>query len=352
MLTRLPVFGSGSQKSLPDVKSALEQLARRILSCPDDSFEPSPPPALLKTLTDELLVVASDAVAAVAAEVQPPPSGKAQLRLLAWLAADARGANAVLDNATAWKAGKRIDYQAQAVRAALAQATRTAEEERAALAEAGARMSAAEVSKARAKIDEKEQQTYDKHRREVYIGFHELEDLLPRPVPAVVSQPRFPHLLPQANQRATRPLPPIPPDLTAVLDAAACSEICERFGHRDAHNYDDDPEAHVWWTQILPDYVDELRAERDELRAEWERVVRSREEVRRQRDAAVADRVAAEEERDAAVEARDAAVDEECVANMRVVSVQQSQQRRINLYCARIEELEAEKERMIKHMIS
>ena len=184
-------IGPGSQKRLSDIKSALEQLARRFLPCPGEIFEPLPPPALLQTITDELLVVLSDTVAAVATEVQPPPSGKALLRLLAWLAADARGATTVLDKATAFKVGKRMDYQAQSVRAALRQATCTANEDRAALAEQGAKLRPAEVSAAHAKIDNAEQRVYDFHSRDVYIGFHELDELLPRPVPPAVTQPCF-----------------------------------------------------------------------------------------------------------------------------------------------------------------
>ena len=38
-----------------------------------------------------------------------------------------------------------------------------------------------------------------------------------------------------------------------------------RVGGRDAWQYDDDPESHVWWTQILPEFVAELRAERAAL---------------------------------------------------------------------------------------
>ena len=70
-----------------EFRKALEELARRIIVCSNGSFVPSSPPALLDTLTDALLVVASDAVAAVAAEAHKPPSGKGLLRLLAWVVA-------------------------------------------------------------------------------------------------------------------------------------------------------------------------------------------------------------------------------------------------------------------------
>ena len=174
-----------------------------------------------------------------------------------------------------------------------------------------------------------------------------------------MSQPRYPKATAYFEPRASRPLPPIPSDLAGLLGKAARDELEECFGGRDAWEYDDDPESHVWWTQILPDFVAELRAERDAARAERDAARAQMSAVCRQRDAAVAARDAAEEARDAAEEARDAAVaarddaiDEACAANMNVVGVQHSQQQRINLYCARIEELETEMERMITRMIS
>ena len=188
------------------------------------------------------------------------------------------------------------------------------------------------------------------------MGFHELDALLPRAEQAASSQPRYPEAAAYFEPRGFRPLPPIPSDLAGLLAKAARDELEERFGGRDAWEYDDDPESHVWWTQILPEFVAELRAERDAARAERDaaRAAACAEmsAVCRQRDAAVAARDAAEEARDAAVAARDAAVDEACAANMNVVGVQHSQQQRINLYCERIEELETEIERMITRMIS
>ena len=43
-----------------EAQRALETLARRFLPFPNDNFSPSPPPALLDKITDELLVIASD----------------------------------------------------------------------------------------------------------------------------------------------------------------------------------------------------------------------------------------------------------------------------------------------------
>ena len=86
----------------------LLERARRILASEEGNFTPSPPPALLDSITDELLVVASDTVAAVATQAPTKPSGKAKLRLLAWLVADARGADTPLEKALAETVGKRL----------------------------------------------------------------------------------------------------------------------------------------------------------------------------------------------------------------------------------------------------
>ena len=363
---RAALYCTGHADRRTRVANGLRLLARRIRSFPEGKFTPSPPPSIFSVLTDELLVDASDAVTAVAAE-EKELSGNAGFRLLAWTVADARGAMAPLDAQVAMKVGKRLDSRAITVRGALAQATGIADTARAALAEAeypgAADMTPADVAAARAEIDGAEQRTYTFHRTEIYVGFHELKHILPRPTAGGPVVPRYPELVPAHDPRAARPLPAMPPDLAAALSAAAGKEILASFGGRDAWKYNDDPEAHVWWTQILPDFVDELRAERDEAResaarqdrqhrADWESLIISRDEVRRQRDAAVEVRDAALEARDDAVEARDDAVDEATRANMNVVSVQQSQQHRISLYSARIEELEDERERMITHIIS
>ena len=202
-------------------------------------------------------MIASDVIKAVATEAQPPPSGKAQLRLLAWLVADARGAAVLLDKADAAVAGKRLEYQAQRVRQSLTLATETAEEQRAILAEQAAETTPAEVEQARAEIDREEQQIYNFHQGEVYVGFHELEDILPRAEPLAVGQPRYPELV-EHQTLPQRPLPSMPPDLAAALDTAVCEEMRARFASTSAWAYNDDPEEHVWWTQLLPDFVAEL----------------------------------------------------------------------------------------------
>ena len=99
------------------VPEALRRLARRIRSYPEGEFPPSPPPALLFQLTDELLVVASDVVLSVGAEGSSALKHNAVLRLLAWTVADARGARKLLSMGDALTVGKRLDRQARSVRA-------------------------------------------------------------------------------------------------------------------------------------------------------------------------------------------------------------------------------------------
>ena len=93
----------------------LKSIAERILPFDKGNFSPSPLPALVNVVTDELLVMAKEIVAAVAAAAQPKLSGKAQLRLLAWVVADARGARVAMEKALAETVGKRLDRQADIV---------------------------------------------------------------------------------------------------------------------------------------------------------------------------------------------------------------------------------------------
>ena len=173
---------------------SLRRLARRILQFPDGTFEPSAAPALLQKLTDELLVVASDAVSTVVAEAASKPSARAVLKLLAWTVADARGASIPLDESLALTVGKRLDRQASKVRDALAAVSADADVERAeARAAAAADEALAAALPARlAAIDAKVQAAYTAAREEVYVGFHELEALIPRPPPDAPPPPQSP----------------------------------------------------------------------------------------------------------------------------------------------------------------
>ena len=111
-------------------------------------------------------------------------------------------------------AGKRLDYQAQRVRASLAYAIETAETQRAVLADQAADMTPAEVEQAQDQIDREERQVHDYHRDEIYVGFNELEALLPRADALAAAQPCFPA---PVQELTHRPLPAMPSDLAACL---------------------------------------------------------------------------------------------------------------------------------------
>ena len=157
---------------MPD---GLRARTTRILRHHDGKFDASPF-KLLDAITDGNLVVASDTVEAIVQELpaqEERPSGHAQLRLLAWVLADARGA-APLEPDVAEKAGKRLQKQAERVRGALvnvAAAAAAAREEARAVATDGA----AETQVAA--INEDEVRALTALRAEVYVGFHEAVEL-------------------------------------------------------------------------------------------------------------------------------------------------------------------------------
>ena len=174
----------------PDVPAGIRARAQYILRHPDGKFKPSPL-KLLKSITDGLLVVASDAVAAVVQELpagEARPSGRAQLRLIAWVLADARGAEP-LEPAVAETAGKRLQKQAQRVCGALADVAAAS-----AAARAEARATATDDAKARlAAVDEDEARALAALRAEVYVGFHEVVELpaLVAPEPPADKRARY-----------------------------------------------------------------------------------------------------------------------------------------------------------------
>lgn len=277
---------------MPD---ALRRRAERILASTEGGFSPSPPPALLDLITDELLVVASDAVKAVATAAKAKPSGKAQLRLLAWVVADARGADTPLDKALAETVGKRLDRQATTVRDVKARAVEHAKLARTA-ARSAAASSAAELGTLEATlatIDAEEEDALERVRREVYVGFHELDALLPgstrheRP-PAPPLPPRncddyllckdrpdgvfFPYLITGhykfADQKLMDEGDPIPPDLANLLGTDGTQLLWEMRGGKGLLGPD-------WWSMGIPYMVKSLMfdlAQEREWRADDETI--------------------------------------------------------------------------------
>jgi hypothetical protein len=96
-----------------ELRLALPERAERLQRFPDGKFSPSPKPALLDKLTDAHLVVASEVVADVSDCYKI--SGRLRQRLLAWVVADVRGADLVMEKELAFTVGKRLERQAEKV---------------------------------------------------------------------------------------------------------------------------------------------------------------------------------------------------------------------------------------------
>ena len=214
---------AGGQERRDKQSEALRRVANRLLPFPGGDFEPSPPPQLFDRITDELLVVSVETVEAVVSEQQPRPSGKAQFRLLAWVVADARGATMPLDKTLAVTVGKRLDRQAQKVRGDCAAVSAAAREARLQLSAATASDPAARRQGVAA-IDAEEQSKLESLRAEVYVGFHELEALLPgaEKQKAEPAEPALAAAVQVATAALTqKPAPPalpaIPPELASRL---------------------------------------------------------------------------------------------------------------------------------------
>lgn len=235
------------------VKEALLVMARRIVAYPAGNFAPSAPPRVLETITDANLDVAFEVAATVGAEATPKLSGSAEQRLLAWLVADARGATVVLDPPSAERVGKRLKKQALKVRADVADVPQWAEDERARV-RAAANASPALRPQLRADlaaIDAAEQRKLQAPQEEIYVGFHELDQLELRATPADGG--------PDGSLRAPwalEPEPPsipIPPDLAALLGDDGC-----RAALASRESLGPILCAEDWWTLGLPHTVGDL----------------------------------------------------------------------------------------------
>ena len=174
----MALFAAPDRADTSQIWPGLRARARQFLRHPDGKFDASPL-KLLNEIIDGALVDAADAVEAAVQELpagQTRPSGRAQLRLLAWVLADARG-SAPLESAVAETAGKRLHKQAERVRGKLADVAAAAaaarvELEACAATDAEARLAA---------IDEDESFKEATLRAEVYVGFYEVAEL-PAPV--------------------------------------------------------------------------------------------------------------------------------------------------------------------------
>lgn len=239
----------------------LRELTQRILTFPEGKHEPSSPIQLLHQLTDEVLTLAVDAVEAVVAEQQPRPSGKAQFRLLAWMVADARGATTLLDKPLAETVGKRLDRQAQKVRGDMAAVSAAAQAARLALGD-GADPAAV------AAIYAEERTKLESLRSEVYVGFNELETLLPGFEAKELDDFRragpehdvLASALRTAKAEARRPppqqsLPAIPPELAGHLGPDGVQYLWDHAMEVQAY-----PQRSQDWHRFLPHLIQTLLA--------------------------------------------------------------------------------------------
>jgi hypothetical protein len=276
---------------------------------------PSAPPALLTSLTDHLLVVASDAIKAVASseEHDPPVSGKDMYRLLAWVLADARGATETLDKALAETVGKRLDRQAQKVRNECASVRSRAVRARE-FARKLALEDAALAATLEADLDasrEVERGELEMPVGEVYIGFHELESLLAPQAPPAPGYDddetdelqkrkkrrlditdfedflraegiKFPiHMIAQQDRESGA----IPPDLGKALGPDATQALWAELEHMHL-------DSESWWSCGLPLYTRQLLQEKvrddgyhaEDIEASEARVKEAHEEAARQRE--------------------------------------------------------------------
>jgi hypothetical protein len=272
---------TGAAEQPPAGSEQFQQLARRLRSFEEGKHTPSGEPRLLHELTDSDLVALSDAAAVVGAE-EPKLSGNAALRLLAWTTADARGATMALDKPLALTIGKRLDRQAQSVREKIVAIRARADAERAELrVEAAGDAACAELLQPRLRGLEASLRAFlELAHEEVYVGFNELESLLPEAetdephdvphndtpsaaqpaasatpaTPAVVYRdadpegpiPHFPWLLDEPEEGL-----PIPQDLAAALgpDATQVLTATRSEGYTTSAG---------WWSIGLPGFAKHL----------------------------------------------------------------------------------------------
>ena len=242
----------------------LRTLTKRWLSFGEVLQVPADPPALLDRLTDELLIVASDAVRT---EVElhrlfETVSGKAHFRLLAWVIADARGADTPLDKQLAETVGKRLERQAQKVRDDVSLAAATAQQARACarLAAAADGSLLAALPAELAAIDAAEKLALEAPRNEVYVGFHELISLLPRtPEPPTATAAPTAASVWAAALQAAEPtnepeIPSIPDDLAHSLGRDGVQALWNHH-HRDDHCEQQLLAESADWWKYLPSLV-------------------------------------------------------------------------------------------------
>ena len=208
----------------PVDSKVVREAAARLLPFVKGDFGPAGPPAPFQAITDDLLVVAEEAVASLCAAVLPKPlSLAAKQRLLTWLVADLRGATHILEIPQALVVGKRLERQALTVRDRVAEAAATAVEARDA---ARSSLTAGDaLAQQLSEIDAAEKHALDAPKFEIYVGFHELDGLLPAADALAAAAPDTARVQAEAQPEPAT----IPPHVASLLGEEGCMELLKVF---------------------------------------------------------------------------------------------------------------------------
>jgi hypothetical protein len=174
---------AGQRKLSPDVIETIFQRVGRTLRLKSGPSKASPKLAGVEALTHELLLAVLESLEECAADAEegglPVPSSRDSARAFAWAMADIMGATlSCADKAfikdVAYRAGRRLERQAQTVREAIVSEIKQRGEERA-QARSLCVLSAGALAAKLAAIDAAEQAELSQQLHEVYVGFHEIE---------------------------------------------------------------------------------------------------------------------------------------------------------------------------------
>jgi len=178
----VPQNASAGEDKVPlGAAAKLLDRARRFLPASDGPVEASSD-LVAEDLTDWLIVLAWEAISTAVAESASAVSGKAKLRLMAWLLCDACGHEGpVLERSDAEAAGKRLQRQAERVRATaeVAKVKAARLRDKAVTVVANDKTLTAELPATLAAIEAELQVALALPRAEVYVHFPELVRELP-----------------------------------------------------------------------------------------------------------------------------------------------------------------------------
>ena len=166
----------GRFRSTTEWPAEFQQRCQRIMPTKDGNFLPTEGGSIVADITNEMLVVATQAVCDVCEQDDFHKLSNPQKRALAWILADAMGTFVPINAKAALIAGQRLHRQASRVRektdAAVAAAVSQRAEAKAA-ADGHAALTAA-LPAALAAIDEAEQMAFSHPHTEIYVSISDL----------------------------------------------------------------------------------------------------------------------------------------------------------------------------------